>query len=88
MCNAFFPTDYNTAATVLASFGISLGTMIMNPLSGKLKPQIIFFQQNITWSQWPNLNWLNTNLRLILVKLISTEIIIIIFIFILISLFD
>lgn len=33
MCNAFFPTDYNTAATVIASFGISLGTMVMNPLS-------------------------------------------------------
>ena len=39
MCNAFFPTDYNTAATVLASFGISLGTMIMNPLSGTVKPR-------------------------------------------------
>lgn len=33
MCNAFFPTEYNTAATVIASFGISLGTMVMNPLS-------------------------------------------------------
>ena len=48
MCNAFFPTDYNTAATVLASFGISLGTMIMNPLSGKVKPQNKDFRKKIS----------------------------------------
>ena len=33
MANALFPTEYNTAATVIASFGISLGTAIMNPVS-------------------------------------------------------
>jgi MFS family permease len=33
MCNAFFPTDYNTAATVIGSFGISLGTVVMTPVS-------------------------------------------------------
>ena len=33
MANSLFPTEYNTAATVIASFGISLGTAIMNPVS-------------------------------------------------------
>ena len=75
MCNAFFPTDYNTAATVLASFGISLGTMIMNPLSGKVKFQNKDFRKkNFFPTKY-------TGFRLILVKLISAQIIIIIFIF-------
>ena len=42
MCNSFFPTDYNTAATVIASFGISLGTMVMNPLS-------VYLTDNFGW---------------------------------------
>lgn len=33
MCNAFFPVEYNTAATVIGSFGISLGTVVMNKVS-------------------------------------------------------
>merc|ERR1711935_568624 len=33
MANAFFPSEYNTAATGIASFGISLGTTVMNPVS-------------------------------------------------------
>ena len=28
-----FPTDFNTAATVIASFGVSLGTSIMTPMT-------------------------------------------------------
>ena len=28
-----FRTDYNTAATVIGSFGISLGTVVMTPVS-------------------------------------------------------
>ncbi|CAG5104343.1 Oidioi.mRNA.OKI2018_I69.chr1.g1207.t1.cds [Oikopleura dioica] len=33
MCNKLFPTDFNTAATVIASFGVSLGTTIMSPMT-------------------------------------------------------
>jgi len=33
MCNKLFPTDFNTAATVIASFGVSLGTSIMTPMT-------------------------------------------------------
>ena len=35
-------TEYNTAATVIASFGISLGTTVMNPVS-------IFVTDNFGW---------------------------------------